>query len=56
MECIIKHSSGSFHRKKHQEGDPFAKDIHEIINDRIESANKLLLDKIGRSLPLYKYF
>ena len=56
MNCIEKHSSGSFQRKVHQEGDPYSQELHEIINDRIEIANKLLIDKIGRPLPLDKYF
>ena len=55
LECIDKHSSGSFHRVHHQSEDPWSHELHQMFDDTIDVANKMLIEKIGRSLPLTKY-
>ena len=55
LECIDKHSSGSFHRVHHQSEDPWSHELHQMFDDTIDEANKMLIEKIGRSLPLTKY-
>ena len=55
IQCIEKHSSGSFHRVNHQEEDPWSQELHQLFDEAIVRANKLLTEKIGRPLPLEKY-
>ena len=55
LRCIELHSSGSFHRKRHQAEDPFRLEDHNKIDAAIEKANNLLRDEIKRELPLEKY-
>ena len=56
LECIEQHSSGSFQRKRHQDDDdPWSQELHTVINDKVDIANKMLINKIGRALPLDKY-
>ena len=58
LRCIDKHSAGSFHRKKHEQEDPYSGELHNILDKSILAANKLLRENTGRALPLekYKYF
>ena len=58
LECIEKHSTGSFHRVKHQEESPFTEELHTLLDKTITDANTLLWEKTGRKLPLerYEYF
>ena len=55
LACIEAHSAGSFHRLSHQSEDPWSKELHTLINGVIMKANKLLVEKTGRPLPLEKY-
>ena len=55
LRCIEKHSVGSFHRKEHQEEDPYSEELHNIIDKIILTANKLLQEKKGIALPVQKY-
>ena len=55
LACIEAHSAGSFHRLSHQSEDPWSEELHTLINGVIMRANKLLVEKTGRPLPLEKY-
>ena len=56
LDCIDKHSAGSFHRVKHQEEEsPFTEELHKLLDKTITEANTLLWQKTGRILPLEKY-
>ena len=55
LDCIDKHSAGSFHRVKHQEESPFTEELHRLLDKTITDANTLLREKTGRKLPLEKY-
>ena len=55
LGCIEKHSVGSFHRKEHQQEDPYSEELHNIIDKNILAASKLLKKKKGIELPLQKY-
>ena len=55
LRCIEKHSGESFHRKKHQEEDPYSEELHKILDGNILTANKLLRENTGIELPLEKY-
>ena len=55
LACIEAHSAGSFHRLSHQSEDPWSAELHTLINGVIEKANKLLVNKTARPLPLEKY-
>ena len=55
INCIEKHLSGAFHRVNHQQEDPWSPELHSLINNAITKANTMLVDKIGRPLPLEKY-
>ena len=55
LACIEAHSSGSFHRLSHQSEDPWSAELRTLITGVIMRANKLLVDRTGRPLPLGKY-
>ena len=55
LRCIDKHSIGSFHRIKHQQEDPYSVELHNILDENILAANKLLRENRGIELPLEKY-
>ena len=55
LECIEKHSAGSFHRVKHQDESPFTEELHTLLDRTITEANLLLREKTGMKLPLEKY-
>ena len=55
LQCIDKHSSGSFHRVHHQSEDPWSPELHQVFDDTIDEANKMLIQKTGRALPLSNY-
>ena len=38
LECIEKHSTGSFHRVKHQEESPFTEELHTLLDKTITEA------------------
>lgn len=55
LNCIEQHSSGSFHRVKHQEDDPWSQNLHYLFDQKIKVANQMLIEKLSRPLPLEKY-
>ena len=57
LDCIDKHSEGSFHRinKKDKKEDPFTQELHQLLDTNIRTADSLLKNMTGRGLPLTKY-
>ena len=55
LACIEAHSSGSFHKLSHQSEDLWSAELRTLITGVILKANKLLVDKTGKPLPLEKY-
>ena len=55
LACIEAHSSGAFHRLSQQSEDPWSAELRALITGVILRANKLLVDKTGKPLPLEKY-
>ena len=56
LECIKKHSEGSFHRiNKNKTEDPFNPELHQLLDTNIRTADNLLRTMTGRGLPLTKY-
>ena len=42
LDCIVKHSAGSFHRVKHQEESPYTEELHRLLDKTITEANTFL--------------
>ena len=55
LDCIEKHSEGSFHRINSAEEDPFTPELHQLLDRNIETADCLLKNLTGSGLPLTKY-
>ena len=56
LDCIDKHSEGSFHRiNKNNTEDPFTPELHQLLDTNIRTADSLLKNRTGRGLPLKKY-
>ena len=56
LDCIDKHSEGSFHRiNKNNTEDPFTQELHQLLDTNILTADSLLKNITGRGLPLTKY-
>ena len=56
LDCIDKHSEGSFHRtSKTDTEDPFTQELHQLLDTNIRTADSLLKNITGRGLPLAKY-
>ena len=57
LDCIDKHSEGSFHRINNNNNteDPFTPELHHLLDTNIRTADNLLRTLTGRGLPLNKY-
>ena len=55
LDCIRRHSSGSFHRTVHQQESPFTEEQDKLIREAIAVANSMIKQKTGMELPLAKY-
>ena len=56
LDCIEKHSQGSFHRiNTNNTEDPFNPELHQLLDTNNRTADSLLLTMTGRVLTRYKY-
>ena len=55
LECVQKHLTGSFERKKHIDENPFSLDHQALFRLVIDLASKRIEEKNGKSLPVHKY-